>query len=131
MAISSYRDLMVWQEGIQVSRAVYDLTERFPKQEQYALTNQIQRAAVSIPANIAEGHARESTKEFLHHLSIARGSLAELETFLELAVQLRYCTLGDIESLTKSCEKISRMLSGLRNRLKERLKRPSSPAPRP
>jgi four helix bundle protein len=121
-AINCFRDLHVWQKAMQVSRAVYELSARFPKREIYALTNQVQRAVVSIPANIAEGHARESTKEFIHHLSIARGSLAELETFLELAVQLTYCQQREIDPILQQCNDISRMLSGLRNRLKEKLK---------
>jgi four helix bundle protein len=125
MVVKSFRDLLVWQKGMQTSRAIYELSARFPKNELYALTNQMQRAAISIPANIAEGHARESTKEFLHHLSIARGSLAELQTFLELAVQLKYCQQAEITPILQLCDDISRMLSGLRNRLKEKLSRKS------
>ncbi len=74
MAIENYRDLKVWQAGIEISVGVYRLTSSFPKHEIYALTSQARRAAVSIPANIAEGHERQSTKEFLHFLSIAQGS---------------------------------------------------------
>ncbi len=85
MGVRSYGELKVWQTGMQLSRQVYQLTRSFPNHEMYGLSGQMQRAAVSAPANIAEGHARNSTKQFLHHLSIARGSLAELETFLILA----------------------------------------------
>ena len=82
MAINSFRDLRVWQAGMELVEQVYLLTKSFPKQEIYGLTSQIQRAAVSVPSNIAEGHTREHSKEFLHHLSIAQASLAELETQL-------------------------------------------------
>ncbi|HEX3144767.1 MAG TPA: four helix bundle protein [Pyrinomonadaceae bacterium] len=84
MQIRSFRDLRVWQAGIDLVRSVYELTLNFPRSEVYGLASQMQRAAVSIPSNIAEGHARESTKEYLHHLSIAQASLAELETQIEI-----------------------------------------------
>jgi hypothetical protein len=71
MKVRSYRELKVWQHGMKLAEEIYHLTEKFPKYETYALSNQIERAVVSIPSNIAEGHARESTKEFLHHISIA------------------------------------------------------------
>jgi four helix bundle protein len=88
--VNSYRDLMIWQHSVELAEQVYRLTQHFPKQEMYGLSVQIQKAAVSVPANIAEGHARDSTKEFLHHLSISLGSLAELETQLILAERLAY-----------------------------------------
>lgn len=78
MGISSYRDLKAWQLSMDVVEHVYRLTQGFPKQETYGLTSQIQRAAVSIPSNVAEGHTRDSTKEFLHHLSIALGSAVRI-----------------------------------------------------
>ena len=77
MMINSYRELKVWQLGMQLVKDIYLLTRQFPNQELYGLTSQVRRASVSIPANIAEGHARESTKEFLRYISIAQGSLAE------------------------------------------------------
>ena len=88
MQIKSFRDLRVWQAGIELVLAVYELTSKFPRHEVYGLSSQMQRAAVSVPSNIAEGHTRESTKEYLQHLSIAQASLAELETQLEIAKQL-------------------------------------------
>ena len=90
MAITNYRDLKVWQIAVDVVEAVYRLTLEFPKHEVYGIAQQIQRAAVSVPSNIAEGHARASTKEFLHYISIALGSLAELETQLIVATRLQY-----------------------------------------
>jgi four helix bundle protein len=92
-AMKCYRDLVVWQHGIDLVAAVYKLSMSFPPAERYALCDQMHRAAVSIPANIAEGHARSSSKEFLHYLSISLGSLAELETHLTIAHRLAY--LGD------------------------------------
>lgn len=117
MPISSYRDLEVWKKGVQLAKAAYQLTGTFPKHEIYGLSSQLQRAAVSIPANIAEGHARNTTKEFLRHLSIARGSLAELETLLTLAEQLGYCQPSTFHEIMRHCDEISRMISGLRNAL--------------
>ena len=119
MALKSYRELKVWQKGMELARDTYMLTCSFPKGELYGLTSQMQRAAVSIPANIAEGHARDSTKEFLHHLSIARGSLAELETLLELAQSLEYCRNGQITPLRSKCAEESRMLQALPSRLRQ------------
>jgi four helix bundle protein len=94
--VSHFRDLQVWQRGMELVETVYRVSAAFPKAELYGLTGQIRRAAVSIPSNIAEGHTRASTKEYLNHLSIAQASLAELETQLEIAVRLRF--LGSAES---------------------------------
>ncbi len=86
--IQDYRDLRGWQAGMDLVEQVYRLTNAFPDRENYGLAAQVQRAAVSIPSNIAEGHAREHTGEYLQHLSIARGSLAEVQTQLEIASRL-------------------------------------------
>jgi four helix bundle protein len=88
--VKSFRDLEVWRIGLDLVETIYRCTAEFPKSEVYGLTAQMRRAAVSIPSNIAEGQARTSSKEFLHFLSFALGSLAELETQLELAARLRY-----------------------------------------
>ncbi len=119
--VNSYRDLMVWQASIDLVEQVYCLTGYFPKMEMYGLSSQIQRAAVSIPSNIAEGHARDSTKEFLHHLSIALGSLAELETQLILAERLYYLDQQILESVFSKTDKIGRMIRGLQRSLKAKL----------
>ena len=94
-----YRDLVVWREGIDLVTNIYALSRTFPGEEKYALSDQMQRAAVSIPANIAEGHARSSRKEFLHFLSISLGSLAELETHLTIANKLKYLALDRTENV--------------------------------
>ena len=87
---NSYRDFEVWKKSMDVVVQCYETTRAFPASEQYGLTGQIQRAAVSVPANIAEGQARQHRKEFLHHLSIAHGSVAELETHVEIAKRIGY-----------------------------------------
>src|SRR5579863_9602700 len=86
--IQSYRDLVAWQLGMKLAKGIYVATKRMPSSEQFALTNQMRRAVVSIPSNIAEGYARHSRLDYLKHLRIARGSLAELSTQLELACEL-------------------------------------------
>lgn len=90
MDVSSYRNLEVWQEGVELVERIYGVTAAFPGRETYGLASQRQRASVSIPSNVAEGHARSPTREFLHHISIALGSLAELETQLVVATRLGY-----------------------------------------
>jgi four helix bundle protein len=94
--VRSYRDLTVWQLGMQITEDIYKLTTGFPADERYGLTSQLRRAAASVPANVAEGHARSSTKDFLRHLSIAIGSLAEVTTFLELAERLKLAGTADV-----------------------------------
>src|SRR5579863_8294112 len=88
--IITYRNLEAWQISMDLAVDLYKLTKSFPKDELFGLTSQIHRAAVSIPSNIAEGHGRKGSKEFLHHLSIAYGSLTELETQLILSVRIEY-----------------------------------------
>ena len=111
--VKSYRDLEVWQESMRTVQLVYQLTRSFPKEELYGLTSQVRRAAVSIPANISEGQARRSRKEFQHHLSIARGSLAELETELQIATQLQYVKREELVPVWESCQKTGMILNGL------------------
>jgi len=90
MTVNSYRDLRVWQKGMDLVVTSYEATKQFPQSELYGLASQIQRAAVSIPANIAEGHGREHLGDYMHHLSMANGSLMELETHFLLAERLGY-----------------------------------------
>src|SRR6266446_6344361 len=96
---------------------VYLVTQAFPKHEMYGLASQMQRAAVSIPSNVAEGHTREHSKEYLHHLSIAQASLAELETQLEIAVRLKYCSSKQLDPILQQAASLGRQLYGLRNAL--------------
>ena len=93
--IRSHRDLVVWQKGIRLVTEVYRLSKRFPREELYGLTSQTRRAVVSVPANIAEGNRRSSTKDYANFLSIAHGSLMEVDTLIEVAVQLEYLAHRD------------------------------------
>jgi four helix bundle protein len=115
--MKTHKDLLVWQKAMDFVVEVYDATRNFPANELYGLTNQIRRSAVSIPSNIAEGAARQTDKEFLQFLHIARGSLAELETQLILANRLKYT--GTIQ--TDKIEEIRKMLSGLINNIRARI----------
>jgi four helix bundle protein len=119
--MNSYRDLKVWQMAMQLAEDAYRTTESFPPRETYALANQLQRAVVSIPSNLAEGHARSSTKDYLRFVSIAQGSLAEAETQLELAQRLGYVTTATLTSLLEQTNELGRMLHGLRNALSAKL----------
>jgi four helix bundle protein len=85
MSVKNYRELVVWQKAMGLAKLCYQVTKRFPKEEMFGMTSQIRRSAASIPANIAEGHGRTHTKDYLHFLSIAKGSLAEVETHLILS----------------------------------------------
>ena len=112
-SIRSYQDLVVWQKSVDLTVRTYELTRGFPSEEKYGLTSQMRRAAASVPANIAEGHARRSTGEFLQMLGIARGSLAEVETFLILSERLGLIQSGSGDRLLEDCAEINRMLNGL------------------
>jgi len=119
MTVSSYRDLKVWQKAMDLVVTSYALTKRFPQTEIYSLTSQIQRAAVSIPANIAEGHGREHLGDYLHHLSVANGSLMELETHFLLGGRLRYLSNDELTGILSQTEEVGRMLAGLIRSLKK------------
>ncbi len=111
--IRSYRDLKVWQKSMDLTVRTYEVTRRFPSEEKYGLVSQMRRAAASVPANIAEGRAMRSTKEFIQMLGIARGSLAELETFVTLSERLGLIRSETSESLLEDCAEINRMMNGL------------------
>lgn len=121
MSIRSYEDLEVWQKSMDFVVDCYKTTGRFPPDERYALTNQLRRAAVSIPSNIAEGHGRAHTKEFIKHLSIAYGSLMEAESQLRISQRLGYLPTADAAALLEASANIGRMLNGLRAALSRRL----------
>jgi four helix bundle protein len=107
----TFRDLVVWQKAVALARMVYTETLRLPPEERFGLTSQMRRAAVSIASNIAEGNARESRKDYLRMLMLARGSLAELETQLVIAQQLKYLEATD--ALFNALTEVSRMLQAL------------------
>jgi four helix bundle protein len=108
-----HKKLDVWRLAMDLVTAVYQVTEKFPREERYSLTDQIRRAAVSIPSNIAEGAARQTRKEFVNYLHIARGSLSELDTQLELAQRLGYLGEKTGDSLDGQVERNDKMISGL------------------
>lgn len=118
--MKSFRELRVWHAAMNLVEKVYLLTSKFPKQETYALANQIQRAAVSVPSNIAEGHTREHIKEYLHHVSMAQASLAELETQLEISMRLKYLLPQQLAVVTTDINSLGRQLYALRNSLTRR-----------
>ena len=119
--MTSFRDLKVWSLGIEISLTVYRLTQGFPREELYGLTSQLRRCAVSIPSNVAEGYGRDGTKELLRFLSIARGSLAELETQVHIATELGYVSKPATLELAGMLDEESRMLAGLQRSLRRRL----------
>jgi four helix bundle protein len=121
MGIRSYRDLEVWNVAMDLAAWCYGATRQFPREEMFGLTSQIRRAASSIPANIAEGHGRNSTREFLRHLSIARGSLMELETHVLLAVRVNRMEPTESKPLLELAERVGRMLYNLKTSLERRL----------
>ena len=109
--MSDYKDLEVWQKAVAVVAEIYRLTVSFPESEKFGITNQMRRAAVSIPSNIAEGSARHHAADFIHFLRISDGSAAELETQLIISEKLGF--LADIETLTQEIIVIRRMLAAL------------------
>jgi four helix bundle protein len=121
MPLDSYRQLKVSQFGIELAKDVYLLTDNFPKREIYGLSSQVQRTVVSVPANHAEGHTRESKKDLLRFISIVQGSLAEMETHLLLAESLGYAKPDEIVNSLEKCAEERKMLSGLRRRLQAKL----------
>ena len=119
--MKSYRDLKVWEKAMDLVVMCYQAAKTFPKNEIYGLTSQLQRSAVSIPANIAEGHQRKYSKEFLQYLSIAYGSLAELETHVLIAERLRYIDKNQSKGLLDQTAELGKMINGLKRSVEKRL----------
>jgi four helix bundle protein len=115
--VKSYQDLVVWQKSMELVERVYGMTKTFPAEERFALSSQIRRAAVSIPSNIAEGHARQSKAEYRNFLSIAQGSRAEVETQTLIAVRLGYVTNPQVETILSLLTELSKMLNTLQSKL--------------
>ena len=113
----TYRQLVVWQRAMQLAKSAHALSRQFPREELYALTSQLRRAAVSIPANIAEGYGRGTRPDYANFLSIANGSLMELETLLLLAVEFDYVTASNIESALSLSAEVRKMLASLRRKV--------------
>ena len=119
--VRGYRDLLVWQDSMDLVVKIYRTTSTFPKEERYSLVDQLRRAAISVPSNIAEGQGRSRTGDYLRHLSVAVGSLNELETQIQIATRLEYISEDVQKQLLDSCTSIGRMLAGLIRSLKRRL----------
>ena len=124
--IESHRDLFVWQKAMDLAVAVHHLTKGLPTNERFRMIDQMIRSVTSVPANIAEGHARSTAKDFAQFLSIARGSLMETQTFIELAIRLNYLTTEIADPILNQITEISKMLSVLKKRI---LSSANSPRP--
>ena len=117
--IQSYRDLKVWQMGIAIAKESYKLTKTFPREELFAITNQIRRAATSVPANIAEGYGRDSRGEYMQFLRYAQGSLKELETHFIISEEVGIIPKGHANAVLQLCDEQGRMLRTLIRSLRE------------
>ena len=115
--MKTYRGLQVWQKSMTLVTEVYKISKGFPKDEAYGLTSQIRRCAISIPSNMAEGYGRNSTNEYIHFLRIARGSLYELQTQMEISMNLCYLNRDEFDKLYEVSREIERMLSSLIRKL--------------
>lgn len=116
--VADYRNLEVWQKAMELTMMIYDAADTFPTHERYGLVSQMERAAVSIPSNIAEGYGRQSDKEFYHFLSIARGSLYELQTQVYIASGRSYISRERADKIDQKLDQLGRMIYGFMKRLK-------------
>lgn len=124
MSVKNYQELLVWQKAMDLVEAIYRTTTNFPNAELYGLTSQVRRAAVSIAANIAEGQGRTTTREFLNFLSIANGSLRELETHVLISSRLGYINGRGTTELIQRAAEVGRLLNGLVNSLRRKTEQP-------
>ena len=115
--IESFKDLIVWQKGIELVNDIYKATKKFPKDELYCLTSQIRRSAISIPANIAEGWGRGTTKNYIQFLEISRGSLFELNTLIIISYNQEYISKETCDQIENNLNEIGRMLNALITKL--------------
>lgn len=118
--VTNFKDLIVWQRGIDITEKCYYLTKSFPRDEIYAMTSQIRRAASSIPANIAEGYGRRSTQEYIRFLNIAQGSINELETHLIVSARVKLCKESDIEPIVNLLTEETQMIISLIRKLESK-----------
>ena len=121
MSLLHYRELIAWQKSMALVRAVYALSREFPRDERFGLTSQIRRAAVSVPSNVAEGQGRDSTKEFMHHLSIAYGSLMEVKTQVLIGQDLGYLEKETVSTFLQESAETGRIINGLMRSLRRKL----------
>jgi four helix bundle protein len=123
--VQSYRQLIAWQKAMELVKLVYDLTDKFPREELFGLTSQLRRAVVSVPSNIAEGQGRNSTKEFINHLSISYGSLMEAETQNLIAEMRNYITADESNLVMEKTAEVGRLINGLSNSLVRKIRQES------
>lgn len=121
MKLNKYRELIVWQKSMEFAQKVYLVTSKFPKEERFGLTAQLNRSAVSVPSNIAEGAGRESKKEFSQFLSISMGSCFEAETQLILANKIGFISVEETDNLLQASDEIQRIIVGLKKSLLAKL----------
>jgi len=129
--INSYRDPRVWRDSMDLAEMMYRVTDGFPRRETYGLASQLRRAAVSVPSDVAEGHTRERTGEYLQYISVAQGSLSEMETQTELAGRFGYVPQQRLDGILGRTAALRRQLYALRNALKERIAGGSAPGSDP
>ena len=120
MKLKTYQDLLAWQRAMDLVEEVYRTSHDFPREELYGLTSQVRRAAISVPSNIAEGQGRRTTSDFLRHLSIAYGSLLEVETQILIGQRLKYTGAEKVEHLMKRAAEVGRLMNGLMSSLPKR-----------
>jgi len=120
LKINSYKELVLWQRAVELTVEIYQVIRKLPKEEMYALASQMRRAAVSIPSNIAEGHGRNTTKEFIQFLYIARGSKSELETQLEICKKLEYLKNADIKKSCDLADEVGKIINSMIKKLNAR-----------
>ena len=120
--ISTYKDLVVWKKSIELVTVVYSISKKFPGEEKFGLISQLNRAAASIPCNIAEGWGRELSKNYLQFLRVARGSTMELETLLLISKNLDYIKAGEYQEITNQLEEVGKMLHGLIKSIENKIK---------
>ena len=119
--IKSYQDLIVWQKSVQLVTDIYSLTRNFPADERFGIISQLNRAAISIPTNIAEGWGRETSKNYLQFLRISRGSVMEVQTLLIISKNLNFISQTEFDSLSTKTEEVGKILQGLIKSIKEKI----------
>lgn len=122
--MKTYRELIAWQKGIELVLLVYTVTKTFPREELYALADQLKRSSVSVPSNIAEGYGRHTDNDFIRFLNISRGSLFELQTQLEISFRLGFLNSEEYEKLMSLAVEIDKMLNALVSKIKQRSSKP-------
>ncbi len=127
VVVNGYRDLLVWQRAMDLVVQVYRLSDTLPRDEKYGLVQQMRRAAASVPSNVAEGHGRDHLGDYLHHLSIANGSLMEMETQVLIAGRMSYVSKESEDRALAQAAEVGRMLAGLVRALKRRRRSTQTP----